>query len=438
MLALSGWLTSWLLWRAKCRVDEAMQHFRRESARLQLRVQTLERRGPEVSAGEPPATSGVGDDYFAQAISDCESKLATLTRSDAQYLTLQWRLRALTSEKLARDSQLSGDDALTLVLPSYTPPNGQRAVVASKDAQLLKQRLDHAEIEIARLKSIEALYHDLRSAVSGHATRGAQLTEQLHNDWQARGADDTSLSLLKTLQASYAEMQKLMHKADSHTPLHLPPELKLALEHGAKLQAALLHDQASITELRSQIDIRPTDDIEQKEIVDLRAQVKSQHNQLREAMTCIDTLEGNLSEAQLLLKKLVERARRYQDQDSRVAILEARCKQSDKDLRMVTQINAQIDQRCKELNKQIEALHQGGEPALQQAQQRVNAKEQEMSRALSEKAMLEEQVIELDQWRDRAEQAEAQLRRALDEKQMIEDELISLQRFVDVDSENDS
>ena len=424
VLALAGWIGVLLLLRAKQHSELLMQHYRADAARLQLRVQTLER-----GSGNTVTVVSAQHDYLNDAIDFCEQRLNEITKHDPHYAPLQWRFRALKSEALARETGANGEAALPLVIPAYTAPSGRRAVVAGKDAGLLRQRLNDAEIEIARLKTSETLYHDLRAAVNGHAARGLQITQQLQQD--LHGADAGALSLLDVLHSSYAEMLKLMQKADGHTPLNLSPDLRLALEQGAQLQAALLHDQQTIAQLRDHVDTRDLTDVDHDELQKLRAQVKSQHSQVCEAMMCIDTLEHNLSEAQILLKKLVERARRYQDQDSRIAILEARCKQGDKDLRMVAQVNAQMDTRCQQLNQQLADLHQGGDPALQMAQRRVTDKQQEMERLHAEKTMLEDQVVDLDQWRDRAEQAEAQLKRALVEKQMFEDELDALMQDED-------
>ncbi len=414
VIAATGWIVLLFMLRSKRRIDELMQRYRADCARLQLRVQTLERGTTTIPT--PPSR-----DYLDDAVRFCERQLETLPRSDPHYIPMQWRLRALRSEALARETQHFDEQALPIVMPAYTPPSGRRAIVAGKEAQLLREKLNDAEIEIARLKTIESLYNDLRAAVIGQADRGVQITRQLHEELKAQGADDNTLSLLQMLQNSYTEMQKLMEKADSHTPLTLPTDLRLALEQGARLQAALLHDQDAITALRDHVNVGNLNDIENKEIQELRAQLKSQHNQLRESMMCIDTLENNLSEAQTLLKKFIDRARRYQDQEARIAILDARCKQGDKDLRMLAQINKQLDGRCQQLNLQMETLAKGGDPAVQLVQTRFVEKQQEMERLNAEKSMLEEQVLALDAWRDRAEQAEAHLKRALTEKQMLED-----------------
>jgi len=127
-----------------------------------------------------------------------------------------------------------------------------------------------------------------------------------------------------------------------------------------------------------------------------------------------------------LIRKLTDRARKFQDQDSRIAILDARCKQGEKELRAIALINAQLDSRCQLLNQQIGALTEGSEVAVKQSQDFLQDKHLELERLQSERAMFEEQILELDHIRDRCALVETQLKAALAEKQMLEDEFMQI------------
>lgn len=426
LLIGAGLFTLWLAWRWR-RAANTRDRYHREVHRLTQRVQMLEaaRKAPI----EAPANKDTMHAYLFSELRHCELLSDTLEKSDPKRAAIEIRRRALQAELLAFDAGTRRDDALPLVLPAYVVTGRGRNSASAKELVVLKQRLTESEQQMAKLTQYETLYHDLRAAFIGNTQSSQRMTEQLQSTLAPKQPGDDVQSIISGLLNNFTELQKMLEGGDKQTSLHLMPDLATAIEQGKKLEAMFNQGQQDINQWRNvqKVDAPADDDAHASEISALSAKLKNSERNLREASGCIDTLERNLEEARTMLKKVVDRVRRFQDQESRIAILEARAKQAEKEVRIWSKLHGQLDARVRQdmaVDKAVDKTVKG-DTGISKVQQAYQEKLSEFERLIQEKSMLEEQIIELDAWRDRAELAESALRRALDEKQMMEEQVLS-------------
>jgi len=249
VLAVAGIFTASVFWRDLRKADKLLLRYHAELTRLRQREKDAKAARP---APAPVSNSDAALVHLKQELAFCDLRAIALPHDNSTLSALTNRSHALRAEVLALETRLQQEAALPVVLPAYSHAPSSLPAATPKELIQLRHRINEADIEIARLTTLETLYHNLREAVSSNASRGLQIASELKQGLDSPAIPGEYRAELDALQSSYSEVQSLT-AASTNAPIIISPELRKTFEEGDRLHAAYLMGKPGTGALRASL-----------------------------------------------------------------------------------------------------------------------------------------------------------------------------------------